>query len=176
VARKRASNDADVSTISPIIPYGRVSPSTAGRLAFQVVPFPRVAQVKPAPGMPWATRRFVSTLRALRCPTLRRALVSEQVCSVAHCHARSQLLYPRGLRSGHSSKLHRWDSHPLERQLASLHGLGAPLGLVIRASGRKRGRCPRSVLGIGGLGAADFVGTRQGTAEVSLGHTEAFLA
>ena len=38
------------------------------------VPFPRVAQLKPAPGMPWATQRFASTLRALRCPTLRSAL------------------------------------------------------------------------------------------------------
>jgi len=36
--------------------------------------FPHVAQVKPAPGMPCASRRFASTLRALRCPTLRPAL------------------------------------------------------------------------------------------------------
>jgi hypothetical protein len=43
-------------------------------LAFQVVPSLNVAQVKPAPGMPCATRRFASTLRALRCPTLRPAL------------------------------------------------------------------------------------------------------
>jgi hypothetical protein len=38
------------------------------------VPSLNVAQVKPAPGMPCATRRFASTLRALRCPTLRPAL------------------------------------------------------------------------------------------------------
>ena len=31
--------------------------------------FSRVAQVKPAPGMPWTTARFASTLRALRGPT-----------------------------------------------------------------------------------------------------------
>jgi len=36
--------------------------------------FPHVAQVKPAPGMPCTSRRFASTLRALRCPTLRPAL------------------------------------------------------------------------------------------------------
>ena len=36
--------------------------------------FPHVAQVKPAPGMPCASRRFASTLRALRCLTLRPAL------------------------------------------------------------------------------------------------------
>jgi hypothetical protein len=36
--------------------------------------FPHVAQVKPAPGMPCASRRFASTLRALRCPTLPPAL------------------------------------------------------------------------------------------------------
>jgi hypothetical protein len=36
--------------------------------------FPHVAQVKPAPGMPCPSRRFASTLRALRCPTLRPAL------------------------------------------------------------------------------------------------------
>jgi hypothetical protein len=35
---------------------------------------------------------------------------------------------------------------------------------------------PDSVLGIGGLGAADFVGTRPGTTEGSLSHTDAFLA
>ena len=38
--------------------------------------FPHVAQVKPAPGMRWATRRFASTIRALRglilCPALCR--------------------------------------------------------------------------------------------------------
>jgi hypothetical protein len=38
--------------------------------------FPHVAQVKPAPGMRWATRRFASVLRALRglilCPALCR--------------------------------------------------------------------------------------------------------
>ena len=35
--------------------------------------FPHVAQVKPTPGMPCVTRRFASTLRALRGPTLRPA-------------------------------------------------------------------------------------------------------
>ena len=39
--------------------------------------FPHVAQVKPAPGIPCATRKFASALRALRCPALRRS-VSEQ--------------------------------------------------------------------------------------------------
>ena len=33
-----ASNDADVSSIPPIIPYGGFSLSTAGRLAFGTVP------------------------------------------------------------------------------------------------------------------------------------------
>ena len=36
--------------------------------------FPHVAQVKPAPGIPCASRRFASALRALRCHTLRPAL------------------------------------------------------------------------------------------------------
>jgi hypothetical protein len=49
-------------------------PSTAGRLAFQVVPLFVSPQVKPAPGMPCAPRRIASTLHALRCPTLRPAL------------------------------------------------------------------------------------------------------
>src|SRR6266478_2976361 len=39
--------------------------------------FPHVAQVKQAPGIPCATRKFASALRALRCPALRRS-VSEQ--------------------------------------------------------------------------------------------------
>jgi hypothetical protein len=32
------SNDADVSSMPPIIPYGGFPPSTAGGLAFQAVP------------------------------------------------------------------------------------------------------------------------------------------
>src|SRR5713101_1447252 len=36
--------------------------------------FPHAAQVKPAPGMPCASRRFASALCAPRCPTLRPAL------------------------------------------------------------------------------------------------------
>src|ERR1700732_5099077 len=73
VARKRASNDADVSTTSPIIPYGGFSPvRLEGWLSGSA--FPHAAQVKPAPGIPCATRRFASALRALRCHTRRPAL------------------------------------------------------------------------------------------------------
>ena len=36
--------------------------------------FPRIVQVKPAPGIPCAIRRFASALRVLRCSTLRSAL------------------------------------------------------------------------------------------------------
>jgi hypothetical protein len=61
--------------------------------------FPHVTQVKPAPGMPCASCKFASTLRALRCPRCVPHCVGT-VDSVAHCHSRSRLLYPRGLRSG----------------------------------------------------------------------------
>src|SRR6267143_5831709 len=54
VARKRASNDADVSTTSPIFPYGGFSPGW--KVGFSGSAFPHVAQVKPAPGMPCASR------------------------------------------------------------------------------------------------------------------------
>jgi hypothetical protein len=65
--------------------------------------FPHVAQVKPAPSMPCSPCRFASAFRALRCPTLRPALCRNSVDSVAHCHSRSPLLYPRGPRSGPGS-------------------------------------------------------------------------
>jgi hypothetical protein len=61
--------------------------------------FPHVAQVKPAPGMPCASRRFASTLRALRCPTLRPALCRNSGLGGALPFEESTL-YPRGLRSG----------------------------------------------------------------------------
>jgi hypothetical protein len=66
--------------------------------------FPHVTQVKPAPGMPCASCKFASTLRALRCPRCVPHCVGT-VDSVAHCHLRSRLLYPRGLRSGLGSSV-----------------------------------------------------------------------
>ena len=51
----RASNDADISSIPPIIPYGGFFPSTAGGLAYQTRPSRHVNQLKPAPGMRWPT-------------------------------------------------------------------------------------------------------------------------
>ncbi len=64
----------------PTFPPSPLSFRTAGfpqygwKVGLSSSAFPNVAQVKPAPGMPCATRRFASTLRALRCPTLRPAL------------------------------------------------------------------------------------------------------
>ena len=49
-------------------------PQYGWKVGFSGSAFPHVPQVKPAPGMPCATRRFASTLRALRGPTLRPAL------------------------------------------------------------------------------------------------------
>src|SRR5271169_110132 len=66
----------------PTFPLSPLSFRTAGfpqygwKVGLSGSAFPHVAQVKPAPGMPCASRRFASTLRALRgliwCPALCR--------------------------------------------------------------------------------------------------------
>jgi hypothetical protein len=64
----------------PTFPLSPLSFRTAGfpqygwKVGLSGSAFPHIAQVKPAPGIPCSTRRFASTLRALRCPTLRPAL------------------------------------------------------------------------------------------------------
>jgi hypothetical protein len=61
--------------------------------------FPHVAQVKPAPGMPCASRRFASALRAPRYPTLRSALGrNSEIGSTPPCEELSPL--PQRPRSG----------------------------------------------------------------------------
>jgi hypothetical protein len=63
--------------------------------------FPRVAQVKPAPGIPWATRRFASAFRALRCLTLRSALCrNSELAGAPPCEELSPLPQRPSLRSG----------------------------------------------------------------------------
>src|SRR5229473_2666 len=63
--------------------------------------FPRVAQVKPAPGMPCTSRRFVSALRALRNHTLRPALCrNSEFGSALPCEELSPLPQRPSLRSG----------------------------------------------------------------------------
>jgi hypothetical protein len=65
--------------------------------------FPHVAQVKPAPGMPCAIRRFASTLRALRNPTLHPALCrNSESGSTLPCEELSPLPQRPSLRSGFS--------------------------------------------------------------------------
>jgi hypothetical protein len=69
--------------------------------------FPHVAQVKPTPGMPCVTRRFASTLRALRCPTLRPALCRNSGLGGALPFEESTPLPQRSsLRSGSSVPAH----------------------------------------------------------------------
>ncbi len=63
--------------------------------------FPRVAQVKPAPGIPCSSRRFASALRAPRCPTLRPALCrNSEIGSTLPCEELSPLPQRPSLRSG----------------------------------------------------------------------------
>ena len=99
MARKRASNDADVSTTSPIIPYGGFSPVRLEGWPFRVVPSPmslRLSQHQACPAHHVGLRLpFVHSAAPLCAP-----LCVGTVDSVAHCHSRSRLLYPRGLRSG----------------------------------------------------------------------------
>ena len=72
VARDRASNDADVSTTSPIIPYGGFTPVRLEGWPFrQRLPHLRRLSQHPAY---LASRRFASVLRVLRGHTLRSAL------------------------------------------------------------------------------------------------------
>jgi hypothetical protein len=61
----RASNDAAVSMVPPIIRTAGF-PQYGWKVGVSGSAFPHVAQVKPAPGIRCATRRFASTLRALR--------------------------------------------------------------------------------------------------------------
>ena len=63
--------------------------------------FPNVAQVKPAPSMPCASRRFASALRAPRCPTSRSALCrNNEIGSALPCEELSPLPQRPSLRSG----------------------------------------------------------------------------
>src|SRR5882762_5118481 len=63
--------------------------------------FPHVAQVKPAPGVPCASRRFASALRAPRCLTLRSALCrNSEIGSTPPCEELSPLPQRPSLRSG----------------------------------------------------------------------------
>jgi hypothetical protein len=63
--------------------------------------FPHVAQVKPAPGIPCASRRFASALRALRSHTLRPALCrNNELGSTLPCEELSPLPKRPSLRSG----------------------------------------------------------------------------
>src|SRR5262245_25430811 len=50
----RASNDADVSSIPPIIPYGGFSPVRLEGWPFRRGPSQYIGQLKPAPGMRWS--------------------------------------------------------------------------------------------------------------------------
>ena len=84
---------------SPLSSVRRVFPSTAGRLAFQVAPFLmslRLSQHQAYPARHVGLHLpFVHSAAPLCVP-----LCVGTVDSVAHCHSRSQLLYPRGPRSG----------------------------------------------------------------------------
>jgi hypothetical protein len=73
VARSGLRIDADVSTV-PLSFRTAGFPQYGWKVGLSGSAFPHIAQVKPAPGIPCSTRRFASTLRALRCPTLRPAL------------------------------------------------------------------------------------------------------
>ena len=81
-----------------------VFPQYGWKVGLSSSAFPHVAQVKPTPGMPCVTRRFASTFVHSAAP-LYVPLCVGTVDSVAHCHSRSQLLYPRGLRSGLGSSV-----------------------------------------------------------------------
>jgi len=63
--------------------------------------FPHVAQIKPAPGILCASSRFASTLRALRCHTLRPALCrNDELGSAPPLEEISPLPQRSSLRSG----------------------------------------------------------------------------
>jgi hypothetical protein len=64
--------------------------------------FPRVAQVKPAPGMPCTTRKFASTIRALRELHVRPARCQDREPQWCTAIRGDQLLYPRDPRPGPS--------------------------------------------------------------------------
>jgi hypothetical protein len=98
---------------SPLSFVRRVFPSTAVRLAFQTAPSLRSLGLSPHPACP-------AQHVGLR-PSFVRSAVPPYVLhwvrtvnSVAHCHSRSCLLYPRGPRSGRGSVV------PVPRRLIGL--------------------------------------------------------
>ena len=101
--------------------------------------FPRVTQVKPAPGVPCASRRFASALRALRCPTLHSALCrNSEFGSALPFEELSPLPQRSSLRSGFCcpspSTLTR--PHPSHSQahshFAALRFIGDAFAVLVR--------------------------------------------
>src|SRR3954463_10893807 len=94
----RASNDADVSSIPPLIPYGGFSPVRLERWPVRRGLSQR-QRLKPAPGMHLLTPGLPSPFVHLRvgavCPVLRRA-----ADRTMHRHGGWVALRPRGPRSG----------------------------------------------------------------------------
>src|SRR3954465_5102668 len=94
----RASNDADVSSIPPLIPYGGSSPVRVEGWPVRRG-LPEHQRLKPAPGMRLLTAGLPSPFVHLRvgavCPVLRRA-----ADRTMHRHGGWVALRPRGPRSG----------------------------------------------------------------------------
>jgi hypothetical protein len=94
----RASNDAAVSIVPPIIRTAGF-PQYGWKVGLSGSAFPHVAQVKPAPGIPCPALGlplpFVHSVPSSCAP-----LCVGTMDSVMHRHSRSWLLYPRGPRSG----------------------------------------------------------------------------
>ena len=91
----------------PTFPRSPLSFRTAGfpqygwKAGLSSSAFPRVAQVKPAPGIPCSSRRFASTLRALRHPIFHPALCQDSGLGGAPpCEELSPLPQRPSLRSG----------------------------------------------------------------------------
>ena len=99
IEARTGSNDADVSSILPIIPYGGFSPVRLEGWHFRTAPSQRVGQLKPAPGMRWPRigllPPFVHRIRIHEYPAQGRV-------GYAPMHRRRGWvdLLPRGPRSG----------------------------------------------------------------------------
>ena len=89
---------------SPLSTVQRVFPSTAGRLAFQVMPSLVSLELSQHQACP--SQHISWRLPFVHSAATRSVLLCVRTVNpVAHCHSRSWLLYPRGPRSGLGSSV-----------------------------------------------------------------------
>ena len=133
----RASNDADVCSIRPIIPYGGFSPVTAGRLAIQAGRLPEASIARSRSRHALTDDGLSSTLRALRgdddSPALCRAARTRCTAVVGDYPTAPEALAKVRVVLSRSSSLNRPHPWPEPEALAiSPHGGVSAIAFAVR--------------------------------------------